>query len=251
MRTGRRSGSVSLPAPMTLGAIAWWDPSVGITLNGSKVSAWRDRIGGNVLSQGTAPLQPAYANGALVVNLAEWMATAATNPVGVAVGGTYTALAIIAPAETTLAYRTPFGAFADAASVRHHVVYYRQGPGETDALLASTVNASGEALLYNYAPNAHIDGLVSVTAASGVGGTFELYENSTQLKSGAASVAAVPSTRFGIGATLVNSVASLQMDGAIHDVVVFDRKLSASELATLHAWAAARKAEISAKLVVG
>lgn len=48
-------------------AMAWWDPTepASITLNGSTVAAWEDRVNGYVVSQPTAGLQPTFSATAL------------------------------------------------------------------------------------------------------------------------------------------------------------------------------------------
>lgn len=50
--------------PILLGACAgWWRSDLGITLSGTKVSAWADQSGnGRTISQGTGLNQPAYAS---------------------------------------------------------------------------------------------------------------------------------------------------------------------------------------------
>lgn len=40
--------------------MAWWDTNSGITLNGSTVSQWVDKVGGYVLAQPTAVKQPTF-----------------------------------------------------------------------------------------------------------------------------------------------------------------------------------------------
>ena len=40
--------------------LAWWEGSYGITLNGTTVSAWVDKISGYSFTQATASLQPAF-----------------------------------------------------------------------------------------------------------------------------------------------------------------------------------------------
>ena len=48
--------------PLNLGSalVAWWDPTQGISLNGSTVSSWTDRVGSIVASQATTASQPPY-----------------------------------------------------------------------------------------------------------------------------------------------------------------------------------------------
>lgn len=54
----RSSGAPFTPASIS-GIVAWFRADLGITLNGSNISAWADQSGnGNNLSQGTAAKQP-------------------------------------------------------------------------------------------------------------------------------------------------------------------------------------------------
>lgn len=59
-----RRASQVLWTPLNLGStlLAWWDPRQGLTMNGSNVSAWADRVGGLSASQSTASAQPGYSS---------------------------------------------------------------------------------------------------------------------------------------------------------------------------------------------
>lgn len=88
--------SASLWTPRRLNPIAWYRADLGITLVGSKVSAWADQSGnGNHLSQSTDALRPAYVAS---------VATRGNCPAVHTIGGTHLSCTITLPREVAFVF---------------------------------------------------------------------------------------------------------------------------------------------------
>lgn len=101
--------SASLWTPRRLSPIAWYRADLGITLVGSKVSAWADQSGnGNHLSQSTDALRPTYVSS---------VAARGNCPAVDTSGGTYLAGTITLPRE--IAFVLALGSVSSGYGLSH------------------------------------------------------------------------------------------------------------------------------------
>lgn len=160
--------SASLWTPRRLNPIAWYRADLGITLVGSKVSAWADQSGnGNHLSQSTDALRPAYVAS---------VATRGNCPAVHTTGATYVEGAITLPRE--VAFVLALGSVGSGYALTHgsgateyHYVY-SGGPatyytrGTTSAQYYRTVS-SQPALVANTNHCVQYDGSVITLRRAG------------------------------------------------------------------------------------
>lgn len=145
--------------------IAWFNPSVNITLNGNTVSQWQDTTGAFSLSQGTAANQPTYKpsqtlyNGRPYLNFSgspQFMQNNAIN-LGVGSNPAYTIVLIFAginwiTAGVALSYANTQGANINGGydlghmynSTTYSPYYYQDGTAWGSGSLVGSIYTSGQ-----------------------------------------------------------------------------------------------------------
>lgn len=208
------NGSTAIFDPMSLSPIVWCDASDTdtITLNDGNVSAWNDKSGNNNHAvQATAASQPAYAANGITfdgVDDALVFGTAFTNTAG------STVFFVCEPKSIGINYM--LGNVGGSAGksrfyIREHAVDY----GDTQISHSGlTVNERA---------------LISVWAGVGDATTQNVKVNNGDWVSGAVNRA----TPAGSQALASRGGTSSYSNVVIHEIIVFDKILSASEIQTV------------------
>lgn len=232
LRRRRSAAGGAVPVPIALGAYLWWDPSVNYTLDGSSnVSNFLDRIQGFDASQGTGTRRPAY--------------NAASANMGGNPSMTYDSLALQALSTGTVTGLT------NLPDLEVFITrYVAAAPASTQQIINADGGTSDFWLRVNTNPDDNIFSRdnasnvvgVSTGTAGAVGShwvdamvdatTLDVESSGAGAGSAAASGGVFNLDRFTMG--------SAQFDGELGDFIVFGRKLSAAERASMQAFLAGR-----------
>jgi len=221
--------SVPFLPPQVGNLVSWLRADMGITLNGSNVSAWADQSGnGNHVTQATAVKQPTYVasdasyNGLPTVSFggAQSMNTAALLP----------SSPIAQPITMILAgqtHQSPGGSFLCEFSGTRFLFYYTTiGPD-------LRVFANGSELL----DNVNVADQKHVYAAQFNGAASALYIDNSQTAAASGTVGAGSLTDLAVGS---ESGTANFLTGKIAEVIVYNSVISPIQRSTLFAYLGSR-----------
>jgi hypothetical protein len=222
--------------PNTLGAVAWWDPSTGLTY-GTGVSAWADRIGSQVLSNTTGAEQPI--TGSISGRQALTFARASSQK--------------LYGASTVAGY---FGGTSNNTFAA--VLYNAAGEAGGDVRVPFSVGFSGSGECYRHSTN-DAAGTGQIYRNGAIGGGANIgysarrnltvtYDGSFSTPYVSQSVGTALASSTNIGSTNQIAVGGMRYtgtwyhhwDGQIGDVIAFNKVLTRTELGTLENWLNAR-----------
>tara|TARA_R110002020_G_scaffold193468_12_gene393852 strand:- start:305 stop:2728 length:2424 start_codon:yes stop_codon:yes gene_type:complete len=223
----------------TEGIVGHWDAGSGITLNGSDVASWEDKINGNVVSQSDPAKQPLFVpSGAMggepAVQFditASQMLDSATNFVG-STDGNFTIITAFKPtyAGSGVVNMIPCSWASDSRAQGYwllksggtsQTVSIQQSPPDTGTISSGYVN--------NTADYYTTGGVHSIMGSAGEAKRFYIRGNNREMidANGSTGYSINTTEGFGIGAGRDNG---LPFSGQIQEIIVYNRCLSLAEL---------------------
>ena len=231
-RFSRRMGGSSLPNPLAFGPVAAYTADVGISLNGSDVSAWADQVGSANATQGlVAALQPAYGTDShgeyLLFAGSEYLEA---NGLVAFVGGTGVNLSIVT-------------SYTDEGAAGDTYLVAGGNTGTNVPLHLHEMSATGVRVVRRLDTNSfatETDVEITKRSADCVISTFEsgataIYGLDGSHLSAVGNTGAVTLDTVTIGA-LVRAVVSGETSCRLRSVYIFDRALKVSEVASIQAY---------------
>lgn len=222
--TRHRAASSGTPTPFPTGVsglAARYEPDMGVTLNGSAVSAWADQSSnGNNLTQSTAAKQPAAAgatlNGVPLLGFNGSQYLNGLTNAGI-VGNAFTVFAVVQPSSTT---GTPcIASFGPPSGGRE----YRLSAGKQD-LVAANVADVGQGAAVLSAGGSH------VVALTYTGSSLQLWRNGSADGAAVSVTQSFNSGNSGVTVGVHPGLTSDMWNGNIGTVLAFGRVLTASEI---------------------
>jgi hypothetical protein len=219
--------STFLPTNIS-GCVEWLRSDLGITLNGSTVSAWADQSGnGNNVTQGTALKQPGYSasGGALGNAYTSWTSNSAQILKGTLAATLNTAYEYFFIADYDGAgtdnYGLDFGAnFSAVNNTGSGGVW---SPGQA----ASAINFSGVAT--------NVPHIINYQA--GVASSAATIDGGSPLTNGAAPSSGLTSIQIG---SYGGDLGAFGWGGKIYEVIVYNRALTSGERTQINNYAVSR-----------
>lgn len=214
---------------------AWWDPTQGITLNGSNVSAWADRIGGLAPAQATPTQQPAFSSTARNGKPGLNFNSASSQYLNVSSVGTLPTGAVAVTVAVAAFYSGTPAAVMRAAGYGSNSV---SGATRLAAINSvSTFNSAadiiGSRLLSTFTWQ-NVDSFVEAQFPAGTGAqTVSIFADGNTATTGSLTLAAIATNATAIGAVAGGGT---PWNGSIQQVLIISGTLSTSERQKLEGW---------------
>lgn len=252
-RSGFKFVSGSVPwTPLNISSaalVAWWDPTQGIALNGSNVSAWADRVGGLAPAQAIATQQPEFSatarNGkpGLVFNSANSQFLN-INSTGLLPTGTVAiTIAVAAFYNGTPAAVTRVAGYGSTSV---------NGAARLAAISLTGFDSAADVIgsrLTSSSTWANVDSFVEAQFPSGTGSqTIGIYADGNAPTTGALTLASITANATAIGAVVGGGTA---WNGAVQQVLIISGTLSTSERQKLEGWESWTDGKVGSNLPSG
>jgi len=223
----------------TEGVVGHWDAAEGITLNGSDVASWEDKINGNVVSQSDPAKQPLFVpsgsmGGKPAVQFditAAQMLTSATNFVG-STDGNFTIITAFKPTYAGSGVVNMIGcAWASDGRAQGYWMHKSTGTNQTVSIQQTPPDTGtiSSGYVNNTADYYTTGGVHSIMGSAGEAKRFYIRGNNREMidANGSTGYSINTTEGFGIGAGRDNA---LPFSGQIQEMIVYNRCLNLSEL---------------------